>query len=106
MGLGLKVGQKFQESLARNLQDTEDDQYLGKKESFSTTTEVFGSQSRSFIKGAHTRIQAPDLGALQVLLTATEGEQNEKKDVCISAEIGRCFSLAPAVRDCACCNLL
>lgn len=29
VGLGLKVGQRFQESLAKNLQDTEDDQYLG-----------------------------------------------------------------------------
>ena len=105
MGLGLKVGQKFQESLARNLQDTEDDQYLGKKERFSTT-EVFGSQSRSFAKGNHPRIQAPNLGALQVLPIATEGEQNEKRDVCRSAKTSRCFSLAPAARDCACCNLL
>lgn len=29
MGPVLNVGQKFQESLAKNLQDTEDDQYLG-----------------------------------------------------------------------------
>ena len=70
------------------------------------TTKAFGSQSRSFIEGARTRIQAPNLGALQVLLTATEGEQNEKRDVCVSAKNGRCFSLGPAVRDCACCNLL
>lgn len=34
MGLGLNVGQKFQESLAKNMQDTEDDQYLGGQREF------------------------------------------------------------------------
>lgn len=80
VGLGLKIGQKFQESLVKNLQDTEDDQYLGGQENF-LTNEDSGSRFRSFIKGAHTRIQAPNPGALQMLLTATEGEQTKKKDV-------------------------
>lgn len=31
IGLGLSSGQKFQESLAKNLLDTEDDQYLGRQ---------------------------------------------------------------------------
>ncbi len=30
VGLGLKLGQEFQESLTKNLHDTEDDQYLGR----------------------------------------------------------------------------
>ena len=34
IGFGLNVGQNFQESLAKNLQDTEDDQYLGGQRAF------------------------------------------------------------------------
>ena len=34
-GLGLSGNQKFQESLAKTLQDTEDDQYLGIQEASS-----------------------------------------------------------------------
>lgn len=34
MRLGLNTGQKFQESLAKTLQDTEDDQYLGGQGAF------------------------------------------------------------------------
>ena len=30
------MGQKFQESLSKNLQDREDDQYLGRQEAFAT----------------------------------------------------------------------
>lgn len=61
---------------------------------------------RSIIEGAHTRIQAPNTGALQMLLAATEGDQAMKRDVRMSTEIGRCFSSVPAVSDYACCNLL
>lgn len=101
-GLGLNLGEVFQESLAKNLQDTEDDQYLG-RQGDSPTKVASGLRSRSVVKGAHTRIQAPDPGALQMLLIATKGDQN-KKEVWMSTEIGRCFSSVPAVRDCACYN--
>ena len=37
-------------------------------------------RSRSIIKGVHTRIQAPNSGALQVLLTAAEGDRAKKKE--------------------------
>ena len=36
-GIGLSGSQKFQESLAKNLQDTEDDQYLGRQEWISNS---------------------------------------------------------------------
>lgn len=35
-GLGLNGRQKFQESLSKNTQDTEYDQYFGRQEAFAT----------------------------------------------------------------------
>ena len=61
---------------------------------------------RSVIKGFYTRIQAPNSGALQVLLTAAKGDRAKRKEGWTSAELSRCFSSVPAVRDYACCNSL
>lgn len=37
--------------------------------------------TRSILKGAHTRVQTPNVGALQMLLTPTEGIQTMTRDV-------------------------
>ena len=78
MASGLNVGQNFQESLAKNLQDTEDDQYLGRLGAFLMDG-ASSSRSRPVVKRTHTRIQVPNFGALQMLLAATEGDQTKKK---------------------------
>ena len=52
---------------------------VGKEHSQSTG--LLAYTTRSIIKGVHTRLQAPNSSALQMLLTATEGEQTKKNDV-------------------------
>ena len=76
--LGLNTEQKFQESLSKTLQDTEDDQYLGGQEAFSTNG-TLAYRPRPFIKRAHTRVSASNSGAIQMLLVAAEGDQIKRK---------------------------
>ena len=46
----------------------------------SGPTGLLAYRSRSVIKGTHTRVQASNSGALQMLLVATEGDDTTKKD--------------------------
>ena len=96
--------QKFQESLAYNLQDTEDDQYLG-KHSRIESLHIMAHLRRSFDSGVSVRIQTSDSGFVQMLSFAAKGNFTFK-DFPTNTEASRCFSSDLDVSGCVWYNLL